>query len=114
MPVELVITLACWTWDVEHLGVSRGMMGGCTPNIDRIANEGMIFIDHYTEASCTAGRRRSSPVSTDPVGLATVGLPGPDIGLLPVDELMNRPTPPAREESTMAIAEIKPAQHFRA
>ena len=32
------------------------MMGGSTPNIDRIGKEGMIFMDHYAQASCTAGR----------------------------------------------------------
>lgn len=32
------------------------MMGGSTPNIDRIGDEGMIFMDHYAQASCTAGR----------------------------------------------------------
>jgi arylsulfatase A-like enzyme len=32
------------------------MMGGSTPNIDRIADEGMLFVDHYGQASCTAGR----------------------------------------------------------
>jgi arylsulfatase A-like enzyme len=35
---------------------SMGMMGYRTPNIDRIANEGMIFTDYYAEQSCTAGR----------------------------------------------------------
>lgn len=34
----------------------RGLMGGSTSNIDRIAKEGMLFIDHYGQASCTAGR----------------------------------------------------------
>ena len=35
---------------------SRGMMAGRTPNLDRIAKEGMLFTDYYAEASCTAGR----------------------------------------------------------
>ncbi len=35
---------------------SNGLMGYKTPNIDRIANEGMMFTDHYAEQSCTAGR----------------------------------------------------------
>ncbi len=34
----------------------RGMMGGRTPNIDRIANEGALFTDYYAQQSCTAGR----------------------------------------------------------
>ena len=34
----------------------RGMMGGSTPNIDRIAEEGAMFTDYYAQQSCTAGR----------------------------------------------------------
>ena len=40
---------------------SHGLMGYQTPNIDRIAREGMMFTDSYGEQSCTAGARRSSP-----------------------------------------------------
>ena len=49
------------TWNISHN--NRGMMGYKTPNIDRIAREGMLFTDCYGEQSCTAGRassRRSS------------------------------------------------------
>src|SRR4051812_44581401 len=35
---------------------NRGMMAGRTPNLDKIAAEGMLFTDYYAEASCTAGR----------------------------------------------------------
>ena len=35
---------------------SRGMMAGRTPNLDKMAKEGMLFTDYYAEASCTAGR----------------------------------------------------------
>ena len=42
---------------------SHGLMGFQTPNIDRIASEGLIFTDYYGEQSCTAGRPRSSPAS---------------------------------------------------
>ena len=59
-----------------------GMMGYQTPNIDRIANEGMIFTDYYGEQSCTAGR--SSFITGQSVfrtGLSKVGLPGADLGL---------------------------------
>src|SRR6201981_3662373 len=35
---------------------SRGMMAGRTPNLDKLAKEGMLFTDYYAEASCTAGR----------------------------------------------------------
>ena len=51
--------LIIWGDDVGMWNISayhRGMMGGSTPNIDRIAKEGMIFMDHYGHASCTAGR----------------------------------------------------------
>src|SRR5688500_17217535 len=65
---------------------NRGMMGYETPNIDRIANEGMLFTDGYGEQSCTAGRSAfitgQSPFRT---GLSKVGLPGADLGLRPED-----------------------------
>jgi arylsulfatase len=57
-------------------------MGYRTPNIDRIANEGMIFTDYYGEQSCTAGR--SSFITGQSVfrtGLSKVGLPGAELGL---------------------------------
>jgi arylsulfatase A-like enzyme len=37
----------------------RGMMSGKTPNLDRLAAQGMMFTDYYAEASCTAGARTS-------------------------------------------------------
>jgi arylsulfatase A-like enzyme len=56
---------------------NRGMMGGPTPNIDRIAREGVMLTDAYGQASCTAGRAAfitgQLPMRT---GLSTVGLPG--------------------------------------
>jgi arylsulfatase A-like enzyme len=59
---------------------SMGLMGYRTPNIDRIAREGMMFTDYYAEQSCTAGRAAfitgQSPIRT---GLTKVGLPGADI-----------------------------------
>ncbi|KGO81581.1 arylsulfatase [Flavobacterium beibuense F44-8] len=77
--------LIIWGDDVGMWNVSayhRGMMGGTTPNIDKIANDGMIFMDHYAQASCTAGRAAfitgQYPIR---VGLSTVGLPGSPIGL---------------------------------
>ncbi len=51
--------LVIWGDDVGMWNISayhRGMMAGETPNIDRIAKEGMLFMDHYAQASCTAGR----------------------------------------------------------
>lgn len=59
-----------------------GMMGYRTPNIDRIAQEGVMFTDAYGEQSCTAGRAAfitgQSPLRT---GLVSIGLPGEDQGL---------------------------------
>ena len=61
---------------------SMGVMGYRTPNIDRIAKEGMIFTDYYAEQSCTAGR--SSFITgqcTLRTGLSKVGMPGATVGL---------------------------------
>jgi arylsulfatase A-like enzyme len=61
---------------------SDGLMGYRTPNLDRIASEGMRFTDYYGDQSCTAGRSSfitgQSPLRT---GLAKVGVPGADLGL---------------------------------
>jgi arylsulfatase A-like enzyme len=61
---------------------SDGLMGYRTPNIDRIADEGMRFTDSYGQQSCTAGRAAfitgQNPYRT---GLTKVGMPGVDIGL---------------------------------
>jgi len=60
----------------------QGIMSGKTPNIDRIAREGMRFTDYYAEASCTAGRADfitgELPIRT---GLTTVGQAGADVGI---------------------------------
>ena len=61
---------------------SRGIMSGRTPNLDKLAAEGMMFTDYYAEASCTAGRANfitgEIPLRT---GLTTVGQAGADVGL---------------------------------
>jgi arylsulfatase len=61
---------------------NRGMMGGPTPNIDRIAAQGALHTDHYGQASCTAGRAAfitgQIPMRT---GLTTVGMPGAKQGM---------------------------------
>jgi arylsulfatase A-like enzyme len=63
------------TWNISHN--NRGMMGYFTPNIDRIAREGVAFTDYYGQQSCTAGRAAfmggTVPVRT---GMTKVGLPG--------------------------------------
>lgn len=65
---------------------SHGMMGYRTPNIDRIANEGMLFTDSYGEQSCTAGRSSfitgQSGIRT---GLTKVGVPGATVGIKAAD-----------------------------
>jgi len=61
---------------------SMGLMGYRTPNIDRIAREGMIFTDYYAEQSCTAGRSSFlTGQCTFRTGLSKVGLPAATIGL---------------------------------
>ena len=77
--------LVIWGDDIglSNLSVhTRGMMGYRTPNIDRIANEGMLFTDYYGDQSCTAGRSSfitgQSPLRT---GLTKVGVPGAEVGL---------------------------------
>ncbi len=77
--------LVIWGDDIGMWNISaysKGMMGYQTKNIDRIANEGMIFTDYYGEQSCTAGR--SSFVTGQSVfrtDLSKVGLPGAKEGL---------------------------------
>ncbi len=60
----------------------RGIMSGRTPNLDKLAAEGMLFTDYYAEASCTAGRASfitgEIPLRT---GLTTVGQAGADVGM---------------------------------
>jgi arylsulfatase len=61
---------------------SMGVVGYKTPNIDRIAREGMMFTDYYAENSCTAGR--STFITGQSVlrtGLSKVGVPGVKVGL---------------------------------
>jgi arylsulfatase len=60
----------------------RGIMAGRTPNLDRLAAQGMMFTDYYAEASCTAGRANfitgQLPIRT---GLTTVGQAGATVGI---------------------------------
>ncbi len=72
----------------DDIGVSnvsayhRGLMSSQTPNIDSIAEKGMLLTDYYAQPSCTAGRSAfltgQLPVRT---GMHTVGLPGGPVGL---------------------------------
>ena len=77
--------LIIWGYDIGPFNISvynRGVMGFETPNIDRIANEGILFTDSYGDQSCTAGRSGfitgQHPMRT---GLTKVGLPGAAEGL---------------------------------
>ncbi|HEV8453482.1 MAG TPA: arylsulfatase [Gemmatimonadales bacterium] len=77
--------LIIWGDDIGQSNVSaysKGMMGYQTPNIDRIAHEGMIFTDYYGEQSCTAGRSAFiTGQSVFRTGLSKVGLPHAPVGL---------------------------------
>ena len=70
--------IGMWNIGAYH----RGLMAGQTPNLDKIAKEGMLFTDYYAEASCTAGRANfitgELPIRT---GMTTVGQAGASIGL---------------------------------
>src|SRR6202046_396739 len=70
--------IGMWNLGAYH----RGMMAGRTPNLDKLAAEGMLFTDYYAEAGCTAGRANfitgELPIRT---GMTTVGQAGSPIGL---------------------------------
>ncbi len=79
--------LVIWGDDIGIHNISAyslGMMGYKTPNIDRIAHEGAIFTDAYSQQSCTAGRASfilgEHPFRT---GLLTIGMPGSAQGIPP-------------------------------
>ena len=85
MPEGKPNILIIWGDDIGWYNIShnnRGAMGYQTPNIDRIAREGIEFTDYYAQQSCTAGRAAfitgQNPVRT---GLTKVGMPGSDLGL---------------------------------
>src|SRR3954453_7995906 len=77
--------LVIWGDDIGITNLScysDGLMGYRTPNIDRIADEGMRFTDSYGEQSCTAGRASFlTGQSVFRTGLSKVGMPGADVGL---------------------------------
>src|SRR5438045_8457486 len=70
--------IGMWNIGAYH----RGMMAGRTPNLDKMAKEGMLFTDYYAEASCTAGRANfimgELPIRT---GRTRVGQAGPKIDI---------------------------------
>ena len=75
------------TWNISHN--NRGMMGYRTPNIDRIADQGVSFTDYYAQQSCTAGRAAfiggSVPIRS---GMTKVGVPGAKEGWQKTDVTM--------------------------
>ena len=78
-----------WGDDIGQSNISaysHGVMGYKTPNIDRLAREGVMFTDYYAEQSCTAGRASfitgQSGLRT---GLTKVGMPGAKVGLQKAD-----------------------------
>ncbi|MCZ6767320.1 MAG: sulfatase-like hydrolase/transferase, partial [bacterium] len=86
--------LVIWGDDIGQSNISaytKGLMGYRTPNIDRIAREGILFTDYYGEQSCTAGRSSFMlGQSVFRTGLSKVGLPGAKEGINTLD-----PTIPA-------------------
>ena len=78
--IVVIMTDDVGIWNIS--AYHRGMMGGRTPNIDRIASEGALFTDYYGQQSCTAGRAAfilgQSPFRT---GLLKVGMPAAKQGL---------------------------------
>jgi arylsulfatase A-like enzyme len=78
-----------WGDDIGQSNISaytHGVMGYQTPNIDRLAKEGMMFTDYYAENSCTAGRAAFiTGQSIFRTGNSKVGLPGAKQGLNPKD-----------------------------
>ncbi|HEX6995147.1 MAG TPA: sulfatase-like hydrolase/transferase, partial [Gammaproteobacteria bacterium] len=77
--------LVIWGDDIGIANLScysHGLMGYRTPNIDRLAKEGMLFTDSYGEQSCTAGRAAFiTGQSVFRTGLSKVGIPGSKIGI---------------------------------
>src|SRR5262249_2041239 len=84
-PVARPNILVIFGDDIGQTNVSAysfGVMGYRTPNIDRLAREGMMFTDYYAEQSCTAGRSSFiTGQATLRTGLSKVGLPGAALGL---------------------------------
>ncbi|MFM8375587.1 MAG: sulfatase-like hydrolase/transferase, partial [Phenylobacterium sp.] len=94
MPKGKPNILIMWGDDIGQSNLSiftKGMMGYRTPNIDRVAEEGMLFTDYYAEQSCTAGR---ASFITGQCGLRTgltkVGLPGAELGMRAEDPTIAR------------------------
>ena len=103
--------------DIGQTNVSaytHGLMGSQTPNIDRLAREGMMFTDYYAEQSCTAGRSSFiTGQATLRTGMSKVGLPGSPLACnrktLRLPRRSNRSgTPPASSARTISATETIP------
>jgi hypothetical protein len=108
----------------DDIGISKlscysdGLMGYRTPNIDRIASEGMRFTDSYGEQSCTAGRAAFiSEQSVYRTGMSKVGIPGADVGWAAEDPMIRSPEPSASRSSRTPArwtpSERRPSRSFR-
>lgn len=86
--------LIMWGDDIGQSNISaytHGLMGYKTPNIDRVAKEGMIFTDYYAEQSCTAGRASFITGQCGMrTGLTKVGMPGAKQGMQAVNPTIAR------------------------
>ena len=84
-----------WGDDIGQSNISaytHGLMGYQTPNIDRMAAEGMMFTDFYADQSCTAGRSSfTTGQSVFRTGMSKVGMPGAKQG---ISARRTRPSPP--------------------
>src|SRR5258708_10733264 len=89
----------------------RGIMSGKTPNLDKLAAEGLLFTDYYAEASCTAGRANfitgALPIRT---GMTTVGQPGAAIGI-PAQAVTIAPPPKRMGDAPAPFAHNPPARN---
>ena len=93
--------LVIWGDDIGQSNLSAYIEGHdglpARPNIDRIANEGMLFTDYYAEQSCTAGRAAFiTGQSVFRTGLSKVGLPGAAMGMRAEDPDHRRTAEAAR------------------
>src|SRR5215831_9544156 len=83
-----------WGDDIGQSNISaysHGVMGYKTPNIDRVAQEGMLFTDYYAEQSCTAGRASFITGQAGMrTGLTKVGMPGATLGMQKEDPTIAR------------------------
>ena len=95
---------------------SHGLMGYHTPNIDRIARGGIMFLHYYGEQSCTAGR--SAFLTGQHIirtGLSKVGFPGAPMGMSQLDPSIGgcsrtSATPPASSARTMSATAMRPCR----